>query len=802
MKSKLNNNINIKKLSTLLVCGSLLAGCVGGGSGETQSTSTNNGSNGTTIQSQNALQVVNHSGSVIDHFQILSESGAVILNSTTGLQCAVGQNCDAGINKLITSSSMTTKFYDNNNQLIGITNLDNNTGSFKYMTAYANSTIMGANLFQQLVAFEKSTPATVLSQLNSFFAINNSNNTGIFATLGDYYHQQLINGKIKNEQDFYQQMTNNFAAKITAILPIPPAYTPPQSRLVSLDSCSVNGYGTSTIDTMFNFISPLASLAGLEVGSFLNLGKLIFDTACPSSSSNPYLTILNNISEQLKSIQSSISALGTNLDSLRAISIIVYTDQSNNQLGKLYDIEEAYNNKYKNFLTQTGESSILDYVNHNGGIDKLYQSAGASDSLFAPGTNGNGGLISEISDQNLNISMITDDTTIQGVSDLLQITCADPSKIVNPSGPGDIIETTDTCNMQAIYTSSYISGLIEEAKVRMLDEAQAINSSQNPAKFGNGFSNGSGSGITWAEVPNIIESDTQSRLNKMLSFVQNNTFTEHQDLVNMNITVESTNSTCYISSEFTKTKVFPSQVTYKNESYDSITVGGICNGQTVTPRPLLPGGIYHIDTTQNKFVMDNYQDWEVNESINPLISPNAAAITPSGPVPYPYSYSEAGFVMLSYSDPNWGPGGYTPNHLITFRIHERTANDGAQFIPDGGFMYSTLGSEGRNEFEQNMFQAYSNADNTVDFYLFLYVPNPTKLFIPIQLNWEGYKGFAIWAEKGYGLRADVYGSSNLADSFIDPFDGTNYSGGYINVQGWRNFTTVASAYEYNEIYFP
>lgn len=798
MKSKLNTklNNNIKKLSTLLVCGILLAGCVGGGSGETQSTSTNNGSNGTTVQSQNALQVVNHSGSIIDHFQILSESGNVILNSTTGLQCAVGQNCNTGINKLITSSSMTTKFYDKNNQLIGITTLDNNTGAFKYMTAYANSAIMGANLFQQLVAFEKSTPSVLLSQLNSFFAINNSNNTGIFATLGDYYHQQLINGKIRNEQDFYQQMTNNFAAKITAILPIPPAYTPPQfpqSHLVSL--CAISATGVDTINAIFDVAGPLAEIAGLEVGPFVEIGKAIFDSACPSGASDgsdAYAAILENISEQLKSIHDSINALGTNLDSLRAISIMVSTDQSNNQLGKLYDIEETYNSEYKNFLIQTGESSILDYVNHNGGIDKLYQSAGASDSLFGSGAVGTGGLISEISDQNLNISMITDNTTIQGISDLLQATCADPSKIVNPSGPGDIIKTTDACNMQAIYTSYYISGLAEEARVRMLDEAQAINTSQNPAKFANNFTNGSSNGITWAEVPSIIESDTQNRLSKMVSFIQNNTFTEHQDLINMNITVESTNSTCYISSEFTKTKVFPTKVTYKNESYDSITVGGTCNGQTVTPRPLLPGGIYHIDATQNAFVMDNYQDWEVNESVNPLISPNAAAITSSGaPLaggndPFPFTQSD----------------GINLNQIVLIRV---APHIGAPlFIPDGGFMFSSLISEGRNEFAVSLRQmGYGNGDGgngLTDNDLYLYVPNPSKLFIPIQLNWDGDQGFAIWAEKGYGLRADVYGYYNAADSYIDPFDGTDYSGGYFNAQGWRTFTAAPSSYEYNEIY--
>jgi hypothetical protein len=735
-------------------------------------------------QAQNMLQVVNHSGSVIDHFQILSESGTAILNSTTGLQCAVDQNCNGGINKLVTSSSMIAKFYDTNNQLVGMTKLDNNTGSFKYMTAYANSTIMGANLFQQLVAFEKSNPATVLNQLNSFFAINSSNNTGVFATLGDYYHQQLTNSKIKNEQDFYQQMSNNFVANVTATLPIPPAYTPPQSHLASLeDSCSVN-YGSSTVDTMFNFISPLASLAGLEIGPFQTLGKLIFDTACPSGSSNSFGTILNNISEQLKSIHDSVTALGTDIDSLRAISIIISTDQSNNELGKLYDMEDAYNNKYKNFLAQTGESSILDYVNQNGGIDKLYQVAGASDSLFAPGSNGSGGLISEISDQNLNIRMITDDTTIQGISDLLQATCADPSKIVNPTGPGDIIKTTDICNMRAIYTSSYISGLIQEAKVRMLDAAQAINTSQNPAKFGNSFSNGSGNGITWAEVPNVIESDAQSRLNKMLNFVQNNTFTEHQDLMDMNITIESISSTCYISSEFKRTKVFPSKVTYKNESYDSITVEGICNGQPIASRPLLPGGTYHIDATQNKYIMDNYQDWEMNESINPLISPYAAAITPGAPIRPIVTTSTRGIPLT--------------NNLILLNFGDHYGAPAAQFIPDGGFMYSTLTSEGRAEFGQSLRQVY---DDNYGYY-YLYSPNTTKLFIPIQINWDGYKSFAIWAEKDYGLRADVYGLYNPADSLIDPFDGTDYSGGYVNVQGWRGFTTVSSADTYSQIYFP
>lgn len=778
-----------KGLAAALISSSFLVGCNNGGSPNSQPSTTNNA----VEQAQNMLQVVNHSGSVIDHFQILSESGTAILNSTTGLQCAVDQNCNGGINKLVTSSSMIAKFYDTNNQLVGMTKLDNNTGSFKYMTAYANSTIMGANLFQQLVAFEKSNPATVLNQLNSFFAINSSNNTGVFATLGDYYHQQLTKSKIKNEQDFYQQMSNNFVANVTATLPIPPAYTPPQSHLASLeDSCSVN-YGSSTVDTMFNFISPLASLAGLEIGPFQTLGKLIFDTACPSGSSNSFGTILNNISEQLKSIHDSVTALGTDIDSLRAISIIISTDQSNNELGKLYDMEDAYNNKYKNFLAQTGESSILDYVNQNGGIDKLYQVAGASDSLFAPGSNGSGGLISEISDQNLNIRMITDDTTIQGISDLLQATCADPSKIVNPTGPGDIIKTTDICNMRAIYTSSYISGLIQEAKVRMLDAAQAINTSQNPAKFGNSFSNGSGNGITWAEVPNVIESDAQSRLNKMLNFVQNNTFTEHQDLMDMNITVESTSSTCYISSEFKKTKVLPSKVTYKNESYDSITVGGTCNGQPVASRPLLPGGVYHIDATQNKYIMDNYQDWEMNESINPLISPYAAAITSSGaPLaggndPFPFNPT-IGF-------------DFDLNKIVLINIGGHSGAPYAIFIPDGGFMYSALINEGRNEFAQNLLQEGYGA-SAPDDDLYLYVPNPTKLFIPIQLNWDGYKSFAIWAEKGYGLRADVYGYYNSADSLIDPFDGTDYPGGYVNVQGWRGFTTVTPAYEYNEIYFP
>lgn len=212
----------IKSLAAVLISCSFLAGCNNGGSNPQESTASN--------KSQNMLHVVNHSGSAIDHFQIL-ESGVVIFSSNNNLQCASNQKCRSGINTLVTSSNMIAKFYDKNNQLINMVQLDNNSDSLKYMTVHANSTILGANLFQQLVTFEQSNSAAVLKKLNSFFKISSSNHTNVFITLGDYYQQQLKIGNVKTEQNFYQQMSKNFAENLTATLPIPSAWTPSQSTV-------------------------------------------------------------------------------------------------------------------------------------------------------------------------------------------------------------------------------------------------------------------------------------------------------------------------------------------------------------------------------------------------------------------------------------------------------------------------------------------------------------------------------------------------------------------------------------------
>lgn len=216
---------SVMGLAVILISSSFLAGCNNEGSNPQDSTASN-----AVEKSENMLHVVNHSGSTIDHFQII-ESGVVIFSSSNDLQCASNQKCSSGINTLVTSSNMIAKFYDKNNQLINMAQLDNNSDSLKYMTVHANSTILGANLFQQLVAFEKSNSPTVLKQLNSFFKISSSNHSNIFTTLGDFYQQQLLKGAVKTEQNFYQQMSKNFAENLTATLPIPSAWTPSQSTV-------------------------------------------------------------------------------------------------------------------------------------------------------------------------------------------------------------------------------------------------------------------------------------------------------------------------------------------------------------------------------------------------------------------------------------------------------------------------------------------------------------------------------------------------------------------------------------------
>ncbi|RTL12232.1 MAG: hypothetical protein EKK54_04585 [Neisseriaceae bacterium] len=147
----LKHKTNLKRLAIVLIGSGLLAACNQAGDSSTSANATQNTAVESTKESQKILQIVNHSSSVIDHINILNESGQVIFKSTTGLNCKNNQDCNVDLNGLITTEAMIAKLYNAKSQLVSMVKLKDNSQKLKYTTIYANDTMFGTQLFKKLI---------------------------------------------------------------------------------------------------------------------------------------------------------------------------------------------------------------------------------------------------------------------------------------------------------------------------------------------------------------------------------------------------------------------------------------------------------------------------------------------------------------------------------------------------------------------------------------------------------------------------------------------------------------------------
>lgn len=751
---------NIKKLAVILISSGFLAACnqVGSNSSPTSSNATEHAAVENTKESQKILQIVNHSSSVIDHINILNESGQVIFKSTTGLNCKNNQDCNVDLNGLITTEAMIAKLYNAKSQLVSMVKLKDNSQNFKYTTIYANDTMFGTQLFKKLIIAENLSIEAVVEQLTKFFN-NRDSKVSIFTELGAYYSEQLANGRIHNEAEFYKLLISDMkhGKAISGKKLLARAYVP--ELRTSLMSCD-NELGNKIFDT----ISPLGKAFGKEaISGIVEEGKAIFNWACPAETVD-FKGEFDKINEKLADIQSSIDALGVSVDALRAFIVQDATYQEKIYMNELYVNESDYNSTYQTILLGANESSLVAYFAANGGIDKVQKKAVTDPkfgALFGPE-----GIFTTINAQNRNIKNLTDDALIEKITYTMIAKCGSASNIKNSNGePMDIFKETNLCTLRAINMGMYLAHVSQLSRLRMLDVVNAISTAKTPElSFPNGF--GNGIGVLWKDVPAIINKENGERVTNAAKIILDGiVFTPSKDLDDMNIKLTiGADADCGVS-KFEKTKVFPDVIKYKDESgnehkdsngkaYDSITVTMACNGKKPSTRPLLPGGVYHIDTSNNGdpntwIGMDNSVDWEINEKINPFISPEAIQF----------------------------------NGIIG--VYEGTY--GSTRLGDFEWMKASLIAQGRDEFAYGLYLLKSYGETH---YTDVRTNIGTKLFLPYSFNYDGWKNITIWAAKDYGTRADIYGSSDKTNAYMIQFDGKNYRTGndaYVNAGGWRKF---------------
>ena len=494
-----------KLITTLLICSGMLTACNQAGNSAASTNAPQHTVVNDNVETQKFLRVVNHIGSTVDHISIVTESGQVVFKSITGLNCANNQNCNIDINGLVTTKSMLTKFYNNKNQLISMSLLQDNSQKFMYSTVYTNNTIFGAQLFKKLVNVSKTNNQTVLQQLIKFFK-NNDQQVNVLTELGVYYSQQLAKGVIHNENDFYKILLSNLSAGKT-IVDNSSLLAAPQKLQAGLLGCD-----NETGNKVFETITPFAKLIPALGESFEGLSteaQAIFNWACTADTVD-FAAEFDQINEKLDTIQASLDALTGNVQELR--------DMVNNQalgaeqvvLNDLYDEEHIFNNVYLNYMTTVNREkidngkfkSVHEYVNSIGGLDKIEKPA---DSLFSQSE----GIISSLSNQYKTMQKLNNQ--LPYLTTLLNAQCSDANKI-----SGDVIEKRNYCNAITMQVGMKIAAYAHMSRLRMSDAILAIDTSAHPENYLNPF--GNGKGITWADSLKKVKQDFKIEMESVNTF--------------------------------------------------------------------------------------------------------------------------------------------------------------------------------------------------------------------------------------------------------------------------------------------
>ncbi|TXI92255.1 MAG: hypothetical protein E6Q33_07570 [Neisseriales bacterium] len=213
---------------------------------------------------------------------------------------------------------------------------------------------------------------------------------------------------------------------------------------------------------------------------------------------------------------------------------------------------------------------------------------------------------------------------------------------------------------------------------------------------------------------------------------------------------------------------------YRNDpsNLDGYNISFYIDGTNYYSRTVLVGGQYHVDPTAG-IVMDNADQWEIDPTINPLIAPNSSVLNST--------------------------------FNLTYTIGEQQYNYHLQ-CPDNDNLQSienSLVAQGRNELATKISKltctgtpgVTGGSDQTG--YISINNIPPTRLYIPLQVNYNGYKTFTIWNSTN-GVRADHYGDATSNDPnndhcpYIDTFSfaSNDYDGGHIimpNNGYWQGF---------------
>ncbi|RTL10747.1 MAG: hypothetical protein EKK54_09880 [Neisseriaceae bacterium] len=512
MKFIQTSRISKKKIVFLIIGSALLSACNHGSSPNTNNSVTNKQELADKNYNSKKIRISNNTGSTIDHISIATESGGNIFKSMSGLNCNSGNSCYVDIHNSKLNRKMLINFYNNKNQLISISSLYENSQNLEYSNIYTSNIIFGAHLFTNIAKFTKTDKPQLLLQLNKLFN-HQDPNASVFNDLGAYYAQQLANGSIHNENDFYQLIAKNIHnhKHINGNLLV--------KANKSLLSAPVLGCNNELGNKIFDTILPFAKLTplGESFEGVTMLGQALFNWACPSPSGPDYTAQLDQINEKLADIQASISDLAGDMQELTDLVQEQEFGKEQVVYGNLLSKEDIYNSIYLNYMAEVNNGrsaessykSLYSYAVANGGVDNLDKQ---SLPLFAT----DNGVLNGLTNQYSNLQNIYNN--IPYISSLINEQCSNIDII-----SGDIIAKRNYCNTFTIQLGMQLAATIHQSRLRMSDAIATILTSKNTGNYSNPFKGSTG--VTWSQAAKLVESDFDKNMESINTFYKNTLIT-------------------------------------------------------------------------------------------------------------------------------------------------------------------------------------------------------------------------------------------------------------------------------------
>ena len=334
--SKNKNKSNQGKRWTLaLGIGVLGLGLVGCGDGNNGAAGVG-GSAAGAANSQIDFRVDNTSGYEIQSVQIMNDSGQELAKGD--MNCAKGATCNF---KGVMSVPGSLKFYDKSHTLVGAYLLPKAPEADQYVKL--TGTMLGLYVFKELRSRYPEpveAPELLLGKVNHLFAKYESadGRPDKLEELGQYYRYRMVGTGLSSE-DFYKDLHRKLKTgeSLPANLFKTDQLAATAGRLRSgarTAALSVGADAEGCPQGISNILDVLESSAGSVpfIGGLFEAGKLACDSSRPE-------TALNDINNQLTTIESKLDTMGLSLEKLKAFTemqaVTKVLNDTNVEIGKL-----------------------------------------------------------------------------------------------------------------------------------------------------------------------------------------------------------------------------------------------------------------------------------------------------------------------------------------------------------------------------------------------------------------------------------------------------------------------------------